>query len=178
MTIAILILAVIVLAVLTVAAWTAASRAHTDLAVYRATYLHTAEDLEAARADSISRSRSTVSGQITEHLAPFFPELLAEFNPRDARFIGTPVDFVIFDGLDEGSEICNVALIEVKTGKSGLNTRERKVRDAVQAGRVTWRLVRLNVEPAGLPAPVEAALVEQEERGRLAHRAHRDKRRA
>jgi hypothetical protein len=155
-TIALLILAVIVLAVLTLAAWTAASRARTDLAIYRSTHLHTTSDLEAARADSISRSRSTVSGQITEHLAPFFPELLAEFNPRDARFIGTPVDFVIFDGLDEGSEICDVVFVEVKTGKSGLNTRERKVRDAIRAGRVGWRLVRLNAEPAGLPTPPEA----------------------
>jgi hypothetical protein len=112
---AILVVAVIVLAILAFAAWAAANRARTNLVLHQVKYPHTAKELLAARADSVSRSRSTVSGRVIEQLAPFFPEWPVEFNPRDAHFIANPVDFVIFDGLDKGGEV-NVALVEVKTG--------------------------------------------------------------
>ena len=112
--------------------------------------MYTSSDLIQARADSVRRSRSTVSGQVIEYLAPFFPGWPAEFNPRDAEFIGKPVDFLIFDGLDQGREV-NIVLVEVKPGRSNLNTNQRRVRDAIRASRVTWREVRLSTESATLP---------------------------
>ena len=69
--------------------------------------------------------------QIAPHL-PGFP-----FNPRDARFLGGPVDYVVFDGLEEGS-VRRVVLVEIKTGGATLSSRERLVRDAVQERRVEW----------------------------------------
>ena len=33
---------------------------------------------------------------------PLFPAFRNQFNPKDARFLGTPLDFIVFDGLDEG----------------------------------------------------------------------------
>jgi hypothetical protein len=60
-----------------------------------------------------------------------------------ARFLGSPIDFVVFAGLDEGEECRDVVLVEVKTGKSALSKRERQVRDAVEAGRVSYRLIRI-----------------------------------
>jgi predicted Holliday junction resolvase-like endonuclease len=48
------------------------------------------------RKDSVNRSRSTLKGKIAEQMAPILPEFA--YNPADARFIGSPVDFVIFDG--------------------------------------------------------------------------------
>jgi predicted Holliday junction resolvase-like endonuclease len=72
------------------------------LLVYKVRHPHTKEDLVKARKDSIIRSRSVVSGKVQEHLAPLFPEFISQFNPKDARFLGSPLDFVVFDGLDEG----------------------------------------------------------------------------
>jgi len=43
-------------------------------------------------------SRSTLKGRIDEQMAPVLPGFL--FNPTDARFIGTPVDYIILDGLN------------------------------------------------------------------------------
>src|ERR1700733_7722990 len=102
-------------------------------AVYRSTHKYTEVDVASARQDTLMRSHRVVSGKVQEHLVPFLPEFLDHFNPRDARFLGSPIDFVVFEGLDEGEECRSIVLVEVKTGKSALSKRERQVRDAVEA---------------------------------------------
>lgn len=82
-------------------------------------------------------------GKITEHLVPYLPEFT--YNPKDARFLGSPIDFVVFDGLSDGEVRC-IIFAEVKTGTSALNTRERRIRDAVQAGKVQWLELRPQLE--------------------------------
>jgi predicted Holliday junction resolvase-like endonuclease len=44
-------------------------------------------------------------GKITEHFIPFLPDF--KYNPKEARFFGSPIDFIVFDGLDNG-EIKNI----------------------------------------------------------------------
>ena len=67
-------------------------------------------------------------GKVSEQLLPYLPGF--RFNPKDARFLGSPVDLVVFDGLAEG-ELRGVWFLEVKTGNAGLSGRERQVRDAI-----------------------------------------------
>ena len=88
------------------------------------------------RKDAIKRSRSVIGGQVAEQLAPFLPGFPCD--PADARFIGKPVDFIAFPGLNSGDRVNEVLLIEVKTGKSALNGREKEVRRAVAEGRVRY----------------------------------------
>lgn len=99
------------------------------------------------RQDAIQKSQSVIAGKVTEHFVPYLPEFA--YNPKDARFLGTPIDFIVFDGLDEG-QIKSIVFAEVKTGSSTMNTRERQVRDAVQAGKVEWIEIRpqLNFDTA------------------------------
>ncbi len=133
-------LVVALVATLLIIVWLVASRAS-----YQAHHKYTDADLKSARDDSVLRSRSVVSGKVQEHLAPLFPEFISQFNPRDAIFLGTPLDFVVFDGLNDGddTEVRRVVFVEVKTGKASVNRRERRVRDAIQAGRVEYQLLRL-----------------------------------
>lgn len=145
----ILIGAVVLFMVVAVIACASANRARTNLASYQAAYRHTAADLKAARADSLRRSRSVVSGQVLEHLAPFFPGWPAELSPRNLHHIGKPVDYLHFAGLDGDGEV-EVDFVEVKTGTSRLNLNERRVRDAIDAGRVNYRVVWLSTEPPEL----------------------------
>lgn len=91
------------------------------------------------RQDAIQKSQAVVTGKVTEHFVPYLPDF--HFNPKDARFLGTPIDFVVFDGLDEG-DVKRVVFIEVKTGASTLSVRERQVRKAIEARDVEWVLVR------------------------------------
>jgi predicted Holliday junction resolvase-like endonuclease len=92
------------------------------------------------RRDAVDRSQAVTVGKVTEQLTPFLPQF--EWNPKDARFVGSPVDLIVFDGLNDG-ELRQVLFVEVKTGSSSLNVRERQVRDAIEARRVGWRELRL-----------------------------------
>jgi predicted Holliday junction resolvase-like endonuclease len=112
-------------------------------AIHRATYRYTEDDIRRERREAIRGSRLTKGGQIAEHLAPFLPGFHDSFNPKDARFVGHPIDFIVFDGLEEG-EVRSVVLLEVKSGDgSDLNKRQRQIRRAVAAGHVRFEIVRL-----------------------------------
>ena len=87
------------------------------------------------RQDSVHRSRSTLSGQFLEKLAPHLPDF--PYDPTDVRFLGTPVDYVVFDGLAEG-DLQEIVFLEVKSGRSHLRSSQRRVRDAVDAGAIRW----------------------------------------
>ena len=88
---------------------------------------------------AVEQSRAVTRGKVTEQIVPYLPEF--RFDPKDARFIGSPIDLVVFDGLSEG-EVKSVVFVEVKTGRSALTSRERRVRDAILDGRVTWEELR------------------------------------
>lgn len=94
----------------------------------------------AARDDAIRRSRAVLTGQIGEQLAPYFPGFPSD--PADARFLGKPVDFIVFSGASSGS-IKEVLFVEVKTGDARISAPERALKEAVQAGRVRWIEYRL-----------------------------------
>jgi predicted Holliday junction resolvase-like endonuclease len=91
------------------------------------------------REDAIAKSQAVTMGKVTEHFIPYLPEF--GYNPQDARFIGNPIDFVVFDGLSEG-DLRQVVFVEVKTGGSVLSKRERWIRDAIQDGKVFWQQIR------------------------------------
>ena len=93
------------------------------------------------RRDAVRRSAAAISGWIHEQLVPHLPGFA--FNPQDARFLGSPVDFVVFDGLATG-QVRRVVFLEIKTGTSMLSQREREVRTAVQNRRVEWQELRLD----------------------------------
>lgn len=98
------------------------------------------------REDAIERSTATILGRVGEHLAPIIIASNYGIDPRDMRFIGTPIDFIAFKGLSEGvpEKIC---FIEVKSGKTvSMTTRERMVKDLVEAGKVEWLLIHLPTE--------------------------------
>jgi len=93
------------------------------------------------RSDAVRRSQSVTKGKITEHLIPYFPDF--PYNPKDARFLGSPVDLVVFDGLSEDT-IREIVFVEIKTAKNPtLSRREREIRDCVQAKRVGYTLLQV-----------------------------------
>jgi len=100
------------------------------------------------RENAVQRSLAVTAGKVHEQLVPYLPEF--GFNPKDARFLGSPVDLVIFDGLAAGN-VRRVVFLEVKTGSGGgggagapLTARERQVRDVIEARQVAWAELRLN----------------------------------
>lgn len=113
------------------------------------------QKLERERKQAIEKSRAVQRGQVIEQ---FFP-LLAGLDPESIRYLGQPVDFLVFRGLeksrkDEGhkegdrKDEIEVVLVEIKTGKSQENERQRRLRRAIESGdaRLCWWTVRLERE--------------------------------
>ncbi len=99
-----------------------------------------AKHTSAIRQDAVQRSQAVTVGKVSEQLVPLLPGFA--FNPKDVRFLGSPVDLVVFDGLNDG-DVRQVVFVEVKTGSAGLSGRERQVRDAILEKRVRWDELRL-----------------------------------
>ena len=94
--------------------------------------------------------RATVKGQIAEQMYPILPS--CPYLLSDMRFIGHPIDYIIFDGLtdakDNSGEIKEVIFADIKTGKASLSTHQRAIRDAIKEGRVRWLTIRADeVDP-------------------------------
>lgn len=97
-----------------------------------------AENEDRIRKDAANRSVRNVLGKVTEHLIPF-SEAMKQFNPKDIRFIGSPIDLIVFDGSEklDGGQV-TIHFIEVKTGTSALSKRQQLIRDAVENKRIEW----------------------------------------
>lgn len=98
------------------------------------------------RKDALERSRAVLTGKISEQLAPHSGEF--EFNASDARFLGSPVDYVIFDGYtqarEDESEDIKIVIADVKKGEeASLTSTQRKIREAVEEKNVEWKTIHL-----------------------------------
>lgn len=92
------------------------------------------------RKDAVTRSMGVNYGKITEHLIPFSRHL-EEFDPRDVRFIGSPVDLMIFDGATSKKNSIDVYLVEIKTGSGQLSKRQKAIKNAIEENRVYWKQI-------------------------------------
>lgn len=101
------------------------------------------EDEAVIRKDAITRSRAVLTGQISEQLAPYLPDF--PYKPTEVRFIGKPIDFLVFEGMDEKS-ISKVTFVEVKSGKSSLSSVERSLKEAIKNKNVSWEEYRITTK--------------------------------
>ncbi len=93
-------------------------------------------DMEQARKSAVSQSRAVLGGKFTEQMVPFFPDFA--YDPTEVRFIGSPIDMIVFPGLAQGDPQ-EIVILEIKTGKSaGLNPVQKKIRQLIEDGMVRW----------------------------------------
>ena len=98
------------------------------------------EEKERAIREAITQSRAVLGGKFVEQLAPYLPEF--KYDPTEARFIGSPIDLIVFPGLASG-EPEEIVIMEIKTGKtSQLTPQERKISQLIEDGMVRWELIR------------------------------------
>ena len=92
---------------------------------------------------SKKKSRSILGGLFSEQVAPFLDIFPVDLKASEARFIGKPVDFIVFKGLDE-QNITEVVFVEVKSGKSQLTTNERSLEKAIKEKHVDFKIIRID----------------------------------
>lgn len=92
-------------------------------------------------AKSLQIQRPVIKGKISEQIFPLLYDKAG--NLADFRFIGNPIDYVVFEGLSDIGANVNIKFIEVKTGNARINAAETRIKDAVEDGRVSWEEVKL-----------------------------------
>jgi len=102
------------------------------------------ETEKALRQDALAKSRAVLKGKIAEQLAPIFD--VFGYEPSDARFIGDPVDYIIFDGYTKVRERkedrpISVVVADIKTGDAGLTYEQRRVKAGVERGMVRFETI-------------------------------------
>jgi predicted Holliday junction resolvase-like endonuclease len=115
------------------------------LGEWKATTL--AQAIEENRADAVDTSRAVLKGKIAEQIAPLLPGFLAKYNAADARFIGSPIDYLIFRNMSKGDDTedpVDIVLLDIKTGKAGLNGIQKKIEAAVAAKRFSFDVLRID----------------------------------
>ena len=61
--------------------------------------------------------------------------------------MGNPIDYIVWDWYKDKNKNLEAGMIyimDVKSAKAQLTTKQRRIRDLVKAGRVEWREIRLD----------------------------------
>ena len=103
-----------------------------------------------AQKRSVNTSRAVLKWKIAEQFAPILPEF--RYLPSDAKFLGDPVDYVVFDGYtnfrdgDGTVDDIEVILLDIKSGGARLSKGQQAIAQAVREGRVRFETLRIDFE--------------------------------
>lgn len=106
--------------------------------------------LAMAKKRSVNTSRAVLKGKMAEQLAPIMPEF--HYLPSDAKFLGDPVDYVIFNGYSEfrdgegHADNIEVILVDIKSGGARLTKGQQAIAQAIREGRVRFETIRIDFE--------------------------------
>jgi hypothetical protein len=107
-----------------------------------------------AKKAAVHRSRSVLSAMFAEQLAPYLPDF--PFSPTEAKFIGAPIDFLIFKGMDS-QHIEEVIFVEEKSGAARSTTMstasKTRLKISVSAGTCTASPLPSRTPPTPLSNP-------------------------
>ena len=97
------------------------------------------ENLVRIRRDVANRQRVGIKGKVTEAFAPFLQGF--EFKASECKFIGDPIDYLVFEGLDE-RDVKKIHFVEVKADKGKLSKHQKQIKeiiDKLKSRDVTFR---------------------------------------
>ena len=105
-------------------------------------------EIEKTRIQSVDTSRFVLKAKMAETIAALLPGF--EYLPSDCRFIGDPIDYIIFNGYTElkdhgeKDEVLEVVLLEIKQGNAALSKGQRAIKKAINGNRVSFKEVRIS----------------------------------
>ena len=96
------------------------------------------------REKSIERGRKKVPRLIRKCLCPEFRKL--EYNPYDIKAIMHPVDFIVFDGLNDKVELKNVTFLSRETSDQEQNVILESIRKTLDKKNYDWKVSRITMD--------------------------------
>jgi len=95
------------------------------------------------RKKSIERGRRKVPILIKKCLSSEFRKL--KYDPYDIKAIMHPVDFIVFDGLNDGVKLKNVTFLSMKTSNREQNIILDSIRKTVNKKNYDWKVARITM---------------------------------
>ena len=104
---------------------------------------------EAKKQKGRAQSAHTSKGYIVEKWCPFIdhPDIDEKWKSENWSYLGNPIDYIIWDwhhNKKDNLEDGKIIFIDVKSAKSQLTTKQRRIRDLINEGRIEWREIRLD----------------------------------
>ncbi len=121
------------------------------------------QEAEESKKRSLEGSRSAIKGRISENLAliiPDFQKQHPDLKISEAKFMGEPIDYLFFEGIDK-KNITKVIFLEVKSGqRSHLNETETSLKNVIddaehKGANVIWREYVIHDSEAQINKPSE-----------------------
>ena len=88
------------------------------------------EKVPILRTDIANAQRANIKGKVAEAFAPFLPDF--PYKPSECKFIGDPIDYLVFEGLNE-RDVKAIHFLEVKSDKSKLSKHQKQIKDIVDS---------------------------------------------
>jgi len=105
-------------------------------------------EIEMVRKRRLDSSRASLRGQAAERLLPMMEDF--PYLPSDARFLGDPVDYVVFSGYADlrdkvgEPEDLELVILDVKRGRHAhLSNTQKAIARAIEAKRVRFEVHRV-----------------------------------
>ncbi len=96
--------------------------------------------LSAIKKKSVSHSRNSILGEITEKVTPLLPEF--PYHTKDLVFIGKGVDYIVFDGLSRGN-LKEIIFLEIKSWTSQLNKNEAMIKTYLKKYPIKYEILKV-----------------------------------
>ncbi|MCD6226397.1 MAG: hypothetical protein J7J93_01200 [Candidatus Aenigmarchaeota archaeon] len=73
-----------------------------------------------------------------------------KYKPSNCRFLGNPIDYIIFNNLEDEKKDVEIILMDVKTGRAGLNKNQKRIEKACKEKRIKFEIFRITETEQGL----------------------------
>lgn len=103
------------------------------------------DKIKEERKNAVDKSRSVLKGKISEQVVSLYPEFFNNYNASDARFLGSPVDYIIFKNMSSDNfDNLEIVLLDVKTGNASLTKLQKAIKIALENNRIKFDVLRIN----------------------------------
>ncbi|MBM3714106.1 MAG: hypothetical protein FJW56_11860 [Actinobacteria bacterium] len=85
-------------------------------------------------------SKSVNIGFILERLAPSLKAF--KFHKNDCRSLFDPIDYVIFEGLQEKGKVSKIIFTDIKTGNARLNSHQKQIKNLVNKKKLSFDIYK------------------------------------
>lgn len=96
--------------------------------------------LSAIKKKSVSHSRNSILGEVTEKVTPLLPDF--PYHTKDLVFIGKGVDYIVFDGLSRGN-LKEIIFLEIKSSTSQLNKNEAMIKNYLKEYPIKYEILKV-----------------------------------